>query len=89
MSDRVVPVAKPAKPTMKIAAFLTTLRLLPALYSSQNSKVSMKGGASRARVEELKAPTREMNISSRGISAANATARECMEARSNLEIFHK
>ena len=73
-SESAVPVAKPANPTTKIPAFLSRKSIpAPTLYSSQKSKLSIKGGASRASVEELKAPTREMKMSRRGISAANAT----------------
>ncbi len=44
--------------------------------SGQKRTVSMKEGASRARVEELAAPTREMNRSSLGMAAARPTGTE-------------
>ena len=86
MSDNAVPVTNPAKPMMNITAFLTIFHLFPPLYTFQNSKVSMNGGASKARAEELSAPTSEMNKSSRGIIAANMTAREC-KVRLIIEII--
>ena len=41
--------------------------------SSQKRMESMRGGARSASVEELRAPTREMKMSSRGIAAAIPT----------------
>ena len=51
----------------------TSAALLP-LSSSQKAMVWMTVGAIRARVEELAAPTSEMNRSSFGMAAAKPTA---------------
>ena len=46
----------------------------------------MMGGAIRARVEELTAPTNEMNRSRRGMAAPRATRRQeiCLRKRSDV-----
>lgn len=69
-----VPVRNPTKPMVKRIPFLpqTSAALLP-LSSSQKAMVWMTVGAIRARVEELAAPTSEMNRSSFGMAAAKPT----------------
>ena len=60
-------------PTEKRPTFCQSLHLyLP--MSGQKTMVSMTGGAIRAKVEELAAPTNDMNRSNLGIIAANITA---------------
>ena len=67
-----LPVKKPTKPITNRNKFLNSLHLyLP--QSGQNVTVSMMGGAIKANVEELTAPTNEINRSIFGMAAASAT----------------
>lgn len=61
---------KPMNPTLKMKTFLATWYLVTW---GQSATTSMIGGAIRAKVEELAAPTKEMNRSKRGMAAARAT----------------
>ena len=67
-----VPVTKPKKPTVNRKMFLMSFHLnFP--QSGQFVTVSIMGGAIRAKVEELTAPTSEISRSIFGIAAARAT----------------
>ena len=67
-----LPVTNPRKPTTKRNTFLISLHLnLP--QSGQNVTVSIIGGAIKAKVEELTAPTKDINKSICGMAAASAT----------------
>lgn len=63
----------PRKPSVKRKRFLDTLQ---ADNFSQLVTVSMIGGAIKAKVDELIAPTREMKRSNFGIAAARVTEKE-------------
>lgn len=66
-----LPVMKPRKPTRNRKILRESLSLP---ISGQNVTVSRMGGAIKARVEELTAPTKDMNRSSFGMAAARPTA---------------
>ena len=68
-----LPVKNPKKPIKKRIEFLN-IRPFPIVC--QLVAVSMIGGAIKANVDELTAPTREMNRSNLGIAAANETETE-------------
>ena len=78
-----VPVTKPKKPTVNRKMFLMSFHLnFP--QSGQFVTVSIMGGAIRAKVEELTAPTREISRSIFGIAAARATEEEIFLVKNEL-----
>ena len=68
-----LPVRNPRNPRVNRKIFLHNLHLNFPIWG-QKVTVSIMGGAISARVEELTAPTNEMNRSNLGIAAANETA---------------
>ena len=80
-----VPVTNPKKPTVNKKTFLSSLHLnFP--QSGQFVTVSIIGGAIRAKVEELTAPTSEISRSIFGIAAARATVEGEKLVKNHIQI---
>lgn len=76
------PVRKPRNPTMKRKTLRAILHLVA---SDQLVTESMIGGAIKASVDELTAPTREMNRSNFGMAAASETRGSNLYIRQHSE----